>query len=58
MQRIDNVHHKKILENLEIQIKEHQNDEHKLEKYLWLKDLVNWNINPESSKNKFDYLLK
>lgn len=47
-----------LLENLEEKIKEFRGDEDVLSKYLWLKDLIHWNIDPKSSEAKFEYLLK
>lgn len=39
-------------------IKEYIQKKRVLDKYLWLKDLIKWNMNPRRSKIKFEYLLK
>jgi hypothetical protein len=55
---IDNNYNNEILKNLENKIEKFKNDERILIKYLWLKDLLNWNIDPKRSERKFEYLLK
>ena len=57
-----------VYKNVKIKIKYHMSqlkendhnfDENKiLKKYIWLKELVKWNVDPESSKIKFKYFLK
>ena len=54
---LDNDYNGKILKNLENKIKKHEDDKSVLPKFLWLKDLLEWNMDPKSS-NKFEYLLK
>ena len=46
------------LENKIEHLKSDKDDNNILKKYLWLKELINWNLNPDSSKIKFEYLLK
>lgn len=50
----------RVLNDLNTKIEElkDKNDDNVLKKYIWLKELVKWNINPESAKIKFEYLLK
>jgi hypothetical protein len=51
----------RVLKNLENKIEElrsDQIDDNILMKYIWLKELVKWNMDPESAKIKFEYLLK
>jgi hypothetical protein len=51
----------RVLKNLENKIKKlgyANTDDNILKKYIWLRELVNWNIDPESAKIKFEYLLK
>lgn len=52
----------KIVKMLETEIKKIESDENGnrnvLKKYMWLKELALWNINPESAKIKFEYILK
>lgn len=55
---IDNNYNNEILKNLELKIQKFKNDEHILIKYSWLKDLLNWNMDPKLSGRKFEYLLK
>lgn len=55
---IDNKYNNEILKNLEDKIEQYKDDNHKQIKYLWLKDLLNWNMDPKSSEHKFEYLLK
>ena len=54
-----------VSKNVKEKIKEVENEDindltkqHILKKYLWLLELVKWNGNPDSSKIKFEYLLK
>ena len=54
---IDNQYHIEIRDNLEKMIEEYKDDERVLPKYLWLRELLLWNMNPESS-DKFEYFLK
>lgn len=54
---IDNDFNKKVLANVENLIEEYKDKEDVLCKYLWLKDLIKWNMDPKSS-NEFEYLLK
>ena len=60
LQDTDKIFHMEIKRNLDKKIAEHKLDgnNHILSKYLWLNELLNWNINPESSTMKFEYLLK
>ena len=57
---LDNIFHKQIMENLEKKITKHKSeaDNHILTKYLWLKELLMWNMKSETSKIKFEYLLE
>lgn len=49
----------KRLENEIEKLKLNENiDNRVLEKYLWLKELIKWNLDSKSSKIKFEYLLK
>ena len=51
----------RILKNLESNIQKLKSDKSNvniLKKYIWLKELVKWNIEPKSSRIKFEYLLK
>jgi hypothetical protein len=58
-EKTDNRFHDELKQNLENRIIEHQSsDDHILTKYLWLNELLMWNMKPESSKIKFEYLLK
>ena len=59
LHEIDYVFHVQIMENLKNKIAEHESDidNHVLRKYLWLKELLMWNMEPESSKIKFEYLM-
>lgn len=54
--------HIRVLKNLENKISEikldDKMDNHVLRKFIWLKELLKWNMDPESSKIKFEYLLK
>ena len=54
---LDNDYNGKILKNLENKIKKHEDDKSVLPKFLWIKYLLEWNMDPKSS-NKFEYLLK
>lgn len=50
-----------MLNNVENQIKEckeREKDYTILKKYIWLKELIKWNQDPNSSKIKFEYFLK
>ena len=59
LKETDNKFHNQIKQNLEKRISEHQSgDNYILTKYLWLYELLMWNMNPEASKIKFEYLLK
>lgn len=58
---IDNNFQIRILSNLENKIGNYESVEgygDVLRKYIWLKELVKWNIDSESSKIKFEYFLK
>ena len=55
---IDHKAHMRLLKNLENKIEEYKENNSVLRKYIWLKELVKWNINLDSSKIKFEYLLK
>lgn len=55
---IDNDYNNKILKNLEDKIEKFKDNGHIQIKYLWLKDLLNWNMDPKSAERKFEYLLK
>ena len=48
----------KLLENIEKKIVEYEMNKRVLRKYLWLKELLKWNIDPKSSRIRFEYLLK
>jgi hypothetical protein len=39
-------------------VEEYKINERILDKYLWLKDLLKWNMDPKSSERNFEYLLK
>lgn len=58
LHNVDYEFHMELLENVEEKIKEFREDKRVLRKYSWLKDLINWNIDPKSSEVKFEYLLK
>lgn len=60
LSEIDNKFQIEIKQNLINKINEHKfnGDNHILTKYLWFKELLMWNMDPESSKIKFEYLLK
>lgn len=58
---IDSKAQLRVLNNLNNNIRELKSDEtddNVLKKYIWLKELVKWNMDPESSKIKFEYFLK
>ncbi len=57
---LDNKFHRHIKQNLENNIAKHETDTDKriLNKYLWLKEVLIWTIDPEDSKLKLEYLLK
>lgn len=54
--------HDRFLEQIEIEIIEEKlnvnPDKRTLKKYLWLVELLNWNMDPDSSGIKFNYILK
>ena len=53
--------HSAVLQNLENEIeklKSDENNDNVLRKYIWLKELVKWNIDPDKSKIQFEYFLK
>lgn len=56
IKRLDNTNNFIVLKNVENNIEKYHNNEEVLPKYEWLKELIQWNIDPESSK-KFKYLL-
>ncbi len=60
LEGIDKNFHMQVMENLNNKIDEYKwkGDNHILRKYLWLKELLNWNMEPKNSKIKFEYLLK
>ena len=60
LEGIDKNFHLQVMKNLNNKIAEYKwkGDNHILRKYLWLKELLNWNMEPKSSKIKFEYLLK
>lgn len=58
LQKIDNNFNKTVLRNVEDLIEEYKENEDVLCKYQWLKELIKWNMDPESSKIKFEYILK
>jgi hypothetical protein len=58
LQEIDNNFHLDIKRNLEDKIAEYKSNNHILSKYLWLRELLLWNMYPNTSKIKFEYLLK
>lgn len=58
LQELDNKFRIDIKRNLENKIKEYESDDHILSKYRWLKELLMWNIDHDTSKLKFEYLLK
>jgi hypothetical protein len=59
LQETDNKFHIDIKRNLENKIAEYKSGNNNiLSKYLWLKELLMWNMNPNTSKTKFDYFLK
>lgn len=52
-----------ILKNVKSHISKLESDKEEIDyntlrKYLWLQELIKWNIDPESSKIKFEFLLK
>lgn len=49
---------KNTIEELENKNKDDRNRYHILQKYLWLQELVKWNIDPKSAKINFKYFLK
>lgn len=55
--KMDNGHHMEVRDNLEEMIEEYKDNGRVLPKYLWLKELLYWSINPESS-DKFEYFLE
>lgn len=58
---VDNIIQMGIFEKLQRKIRSLKNDETDdsvLMKYIWLKELVTWNLDPDSSKIKFEYVLK
>ncbi|WP_424353790.1 hypothetical protein [Methanobacterium sp. MBAC-LM] len=56
--KIDNNFNREILKDVEEKIIKYKDNERVLPKYEWLKEFINWNIKPKSSKYKFEYLLK
>lgn len=58
LQKVDNDFNMKILGNVEDKIVEYEENKRVLRKYLWLKELLKWNMKPESSRIRFEYLLK
>jgi len=50
--------HNKMKVNIQNNIKIHENNERVQRKFLWLNELLKWNLNPNNSKIKFEYLLK
>jgi len=56
-QKLDESYHKDIKRILKTNIAKYEMDNHKLQKYLWLNELLQWNRNPRRSKIKFKYLL-
>jgi len=54
----DNDFNTKILGNVEDKIVEYKGNRHVLRKYLWLKELLKWNMDPESSRIRFEHLLR
>ncbi|MDY9924333.1 hypothetical protein [Methanobacterium sp.] len=56
MKKINNTFNFSILNKVKINIEDYQDNEEILPKYEWLKELINWNIDPKCS-NKFKYLL-
>jgi hypothetical protein len=58
MRRIDKGYYRGIKKNVENKIAEYKNDDHILQKYLWLNELLRWNMNQKQTRIKFEYLLK
>ena len=58
MRRIDREYYRGIKNNIENKITEYKNDDHVLQKYLWLNELLKWNMNQKQTRIKFEYLLK
>jgi hypothetical protein len=58
LQDKDNEFNTKILGNVEDKIDEYEGNKRVLRKYLWLKELLKWNMDPKSSRIRFEYLLK
>lgn len=56
VKQLDNNYNYEILKKVTKNIEENKGNEKVLPKYEWLKELLYWNIDPESS-NKFKYLL-
>jgi hypothetical protein len=55
---LESIFHNNVMINLQNKIDQYEDNVHVQEKYLWLKELLMWNMDPESSKIKFEYLLK
>jgi len=58
LKKIDNKFNRERLEDIEGKIIKYKDNKCVLPKYEWLKEFINWNIKPKSSKYKFEYLLK
>lgn len=58
LRRVDNEFNEWVLRNVRELIRRYKDDPDVLRKYLWLEQLLNWNIDPRKSKIKFEYLLK
>lgn len=58
VQKLNQQYHKDIQTILKNKIDEYQANQHILEKYIWLNNLLKWNRNPKRSTIKFKYLLK
>jgi hypothetical protein len=54
----DQEFHMRILKNLDNKISEQKLDDHVLKKFIWLRELLKWNMDQDSSKIKFEYVLK
>lgn len=58
---VDNIIQISLFDNLQRKIrrlKKDETDDNVLMKYIWLKELIKWNVDPDGSKLKFEYLLK
>lgn len=58
LDHLDETFNNKVLRNVDDNIEKFKDDESASSKYLWLKDLIDWNMNVKTSKKKFEYLLK